>query len=165
MVKLHEINVLKFGDYKMKIGVNSPVYFDLRIIVSYPKVLVSKSSLGSSHPVNCNAKHQLDCHTLYFSSFFKFLQVELSDLICEFAETSLKNCDHICGVPYAALSIATLVSVGSDRSMLIRRKEAKDYGTKRLVEGCFKSGDSCVIVEDVVTSGLSILETVGVSVS
>lgn len=40
VVKLHEINVLKFGDYKMKIGVNSPVYFDLRIIVSYPKVLV-----------------------------------------------------------------------------------------------------------------------------
>lgn len=43
VVKLHEIDVLKFGDFKMKIGVNSPVYFDLRIIVSYPKVLVSVS--------------------------------------------------------------------------------------------------------------------------
>lgn len=126
IVKLHEINVLKFGDFKMKIGVNSPVYFDLRIIVSHPKVLA-----------------------------------ELSELICEFAQKSLENCDHVCGVPYAALSIATLVSVKSDRSMLMRRKEAKDYGTRRLVEGCFKSGDSCVIVEDVVTSGLSILETVG----
>ncbi|XP_034243615.1 uridine 5'-monophosphate synthase-like isoform X2 [Thrips palmi] len=126
VVKLHEINVLKFGDYKMKIGVNSPVYFDLRIIVSYPKVLA-----------------------------------ELSDLICEFAKTSLENCDHVCGVPYAALSIATLVAVGSDKSMLVRRKEAKDYGTKRMVEGCYKPGDSCIIVEDVVTSGLSILETVG----
>ncbi|XP_034246401.1 uridine 5'-monophosphate synthase-like [Thrips palmi] len=126
VVKLHEINVLKFGDYKMKSGMHSPVYFDLRIIVSYPKVLA-----------------------------------EVSNLICEFAKNSLGNCDHVCGVPYAALSIATLVAVGADKSMLIRRKEAKDYGTKRMVEGCYNPGDSCVIVEDVVTSGLSIVETVG----
>lgn len=126
VLKLHEINVLKFGDFKMKIGVNSPVYMDLRIIVSYPKLLA-----------------------------------ELSELICEFAKTSLKSCDHVCGVPYAALSFATMVAVGSDRSMLVRRKEAKDYGTRRMIEGSYKAGDSCVIVEDVVTSGLSILETVG----
>ena len=88
--------------------------------------------------------------------------MELSEVICEFSKASLKTCDHVCGVPYAALSIGTLVAVGSERSLLIRRKEAKDHGTKRMVEGCYKAGDSCVIVEDVVTSGLSILETVGV---
>jgi orotate phosphoribosyltransferase len=35
------------------------------------------------------------------------------------------------------------------------RKEAKDHGAGRLIEGNFRSGDSVVVVEDVITSGES----------
>ena len=38
------------------------------------------------------------------------------------------------------------------------RKEAKDHGTGRLIEGNFKSGDPVVVVEDVITSGGSALK-------
>ena len=43
IIRLHEIGSLKFGDFKMKVGVNSPVYFDLRVIVSHPDLMVGNT--------------------------------------------------------------------------------------------------------------------------
>jgi uridine monophosphate synthetase len=82
-----------------------------------------------------------------------------------------KNFDLICGVPYAALPMATAMSLKSNIPLIIKRKEAKQYGTKKLIEGIFKSGQNCILVEDVITSGKSLLETIpeieneGISIS
>ncbi|XP_018575357.1 uridine 5'-monophosphate synthase [Anoplophora glabripennis] len=123
-VELFKVQAIKFGEYKTKVGLMTPVYCDLRVIVSYPKLMET-----------------------------------LAGLLIEYFG-KIKNFDIICGVPYTALPIATAVSIKTSVPMVMRRKETKDYGTKKLIEGVYKEGDNCLIVEDVVTSGSSILETV-----
>lgn len=72
----------------------------------------------------------------------------------------LDNFDLICGVPYAALPMATAMSLESYIPLIIKRKEAKQYGTKKILEGIFTTGQNCLLVEDVITSGASLLETI-----
>lgn len=69
--------------------------------------------------------------------------------------------DRIAGLPYAGLPLAVAMALIAERPMIYARKELKDYGTKRLIEGEFVAGERALMVDDVVTSGGAKLEAVG----
>lgn len=74
----------------------------------------------------------------------------------------LRTChaDLLCAVPYAAVPVTTALSMISNTPMIMARKEVKDHGTKNMIEGVYTPGKNCLIIEDVITTGTSILETI-----
>jgi orotate phosphoribosyltransferase len=59
-----------------------------------------------------------------------------------------------------AVALATAASLESGLPFLIVRKEAKEYGTANRLEGRYDNGEHVCLVEDVVTSGGALLDSV-----
>ncbi|MFN0064961.1 MAG: orotate phosphoribosyltransferase [Chlamydiales bacterium] len=121
--ELFTIGAVKFGQFRLKSGVLSPIYIDLRLTVSSPKLL---------------------------RMITKLIWEKVAD----------KKFDYICGVPYTALPFATTLSLDQNIPMLMRRKEVKEHGTKKLIEGIYEEGKNCLVIEDLITSGKSVFETI-----
>jgi len=66
--------------------------------------------------------------------------------------------DLICGVPYTALPIASVCASKVKKPLVFKRKEEKSYGLGGLIVGSYKKGDACVVLEDLITTGESVLE-------
>lgn len=68
------------------------------------------------------------------------------------------QCDLICGVPYTALPIASVCASKAAKPLVFKRKEEKSYGLGGIIVGSYKKGDSCLVIEDLITTGESVLE-------
>ena len=67
---------------------------------------------------------------------------------------------RIAGLPYAAIPIATAISLAGNYPMIYPRKEVKTYGTKAEIEGEYHAGETVVVIDDLVTTGGSKFEAI-----
>jgi uridine monophosphate synthetase len=68
--------------------------------------------------------------------------------------------DRIAAIPYAAIPIATALSLESGHPLIYTRKEAKSHGMKKMIEGTFHAGETVLVLDDLITHGLSKLEAI-----
>jgi len=120
---LLEAGCIKFGEFTLKSGLKSPIYIDLRRIISHPHLL--EQVAAAYLPI---------LRTLSFV--------------------------RLAALPYAAIPIATAISLAGNYPMIYPRKEAKDYGTKADIEGDYQAGETVVVIDDLATTGGSKFEVI-----
>jgi uridine monophosphate synthetase len=123
ITNLHDIGCVKFGQFKLKSGLMSPIYIDLRLLVTHPTVLKQAARAMAS---------------LISKSNIQF--------------------DRLAAIPYAGLPIGVAVALETELPLIYPRKEAKDYGTAKLIEGEFKVGETALLVDDLITKGTAKIE-------
>ncbi|MFQ5997939.1 MAG: orotate phosphoribosyltransferase [Candidatus Bathyarchaeia archaeon] len=70
----------------------------------------------------------------------------------------LMKFDKLAGIPTAGLLYAAVLAYRLGKPIFYMRKEAKDWGRERRIEGSLSSGERALLVDDVITTGRSILE-------
>jgi uridine monophosphate synthetase len=120
IAQLFEAGCIKFGNFTLASGKQSPIYIDLRRVISFP-------------------------------ALFRKVTQAYAEIVQGL------SFDHIASVPYAALPAGSVVAWQLGVSMIYPRKEVKQHGTGQAIEGSFESGQSAVLIEDVITTGSSIV--------
>ncbi len=69
----------------------------------------------------------------------------------------LKKFDEIAGIPTAGLAFSSPVALELGKPMIYVRKEEKDYGRKRRIEGSVNPGSRVLVMDDLITTGHSVL--------
>lgn len=124
---LYQNGAVKFGNFKLSSGKDSPYYIDLRMVPSYP--------------------HQ-------FRKMIKTLQNLISEKV------GFDNFDCIASVPTSGLVIASALAIEIIKPLIYIRSKPKEHGTENVIEGKIANGTRVLLVDDVATTGLSLINAI-----
>lgn len=68
--------------------------------------------------------------------------------------------DLLAAAPLAGLPLGTALCLDLDKPLIYPRKTAKSYGTGKEIEGVWQVGQTAVVIDDLITSGDSILQAI-----
>ena len=122
-VHLFEAGCIQFGTFTLKSGLTSPIYVDLRLLVSHPSLLREVARAMADR-----------ARELTF--------------------------DRIAAIPYAGLPIGVALALEMNWPLIYPRREVKEHGTRRSIEGSFRPGETALVVDDLITRGDSKLEAI-----
>ena len=127
--ELWQLGAIQFGDFSLGTAVHSPVYVNLRLLISNPAAWRETAEV----------------------------MIEEVRTLQNMRHPRLAHYDLVAVVPFGGLHLATAFSLLSG-TPLIYLHPAKD-GTETVIEGAYSSGQTVLVIDDLTTGGRSILQT------
>ncbi|MGE5594731.1 MAG: orotate phosphoribosyltransferase [Hyphomicrobiales bacterium] len=128
--ELWKLNAIQFGDFTLgRTAVHSPVYINLRRLISNPKALARCA---------------------------RIIREELETLM-SMRNPHVQPFSLVAGVPFGGLHVATAFSLNVSTPMIYIHPPATDKAD--VIEGIYVRGQTCLIIDDLITGGGSILQT------
>jgi orotate phosphoribosyltransferase/uridine monophosphate synthetase len=128
--ELFKLDAIEFGDFTMgRTAVHSPIYINLRRLISSPKALARCA---------------------------RIIRDELETLM-SMRNPHVQPFTLVAGVPFGGLHVATAFSLAVNTPMIYIHPPAMPKSD--VIEGLYVRGQTCLIIDDLITGGGSILQT------
>ena len=127
---LWKLGAVQFGDFTLgRTTVNSPVYINLRLLVSHPTALWRAASIIW----------------------------EEAQTLQSMLHPQMQQADRVAGVPFGGLHVATAFSLHAKIPMVYLHPRLDSLGND--IEGIYHPNERVLIMDDLLAGGGSILET------
>jgi orotate phosphoribosyltransferase/uridine monophosphate synthetase len=128
--ELWQLQAIEFGDFTLgRTAVNSPIYLNIRRLISNPAALARCARIIREEVETLMAMRHAHVHPF----------------------------DVVAGVPFGGLHLATAFSL--DRLTPLIYIHPPGTEKANVIEGIYQRGQSCLVIDDLITGGGSILQT------